>query len=106
MPHFPPSRLVWAALLLLLTACSLVVERRSQQCETDGDCAQFNNGSVCQQGACVLASQGTCFSGEPTKPEQFRNRCTTADCLPFDNCARVGLCGSASLPALVAPPAP
>jgi hypothetical protein len=44
------------------------------------------------------AEAGPCqtggFAGDPTTNEQFLNRCTTAECLPFDNCAKLGICGS------------
>ena len=33
-----------------------------------------------------------CFNGTPSSPDQFANACTTATAIPFDNCARLGLC--------------
>lgn len=43
-----------------------------------------------------------CFEGTPTTNEQFLNACSHADCVPFDNCARLGVCDGA-LPG-VSPP--
>jgi hypothetical protein len=41
------------------------------------------------------------FAGNPTTNDQFLNRCTTAECIPFDNCAKLGLCSDAGfLPAI------
>jgi hypothetical protein len=48
----------------------------------------------------------TCFSGTPTTDAEFFNQCTNATCVEFDNCARLGLCNGAALPALIDPPAP
>ncbi|TKD03307.1 hypothetical protein [Polyangium fumosum] len=100
----------------LVGACNLLVEGATDQCTTDADCNKFGNGSVCQQGVCVAkggsgSSSGSggsgggeaCFSGEPTKDEQYLNQCTDATCVDFDNCARLGLCDGAALPPLVEP---
>ncbi|MGD0673869.1 MAG: hypothetical protein ABSC94_00530 [Polyangiaceae bacterium] len=49
-----------------------------------------------------------CFSGTPTTDLQFFNQCTTATCVPYDNCQELNLCpdgGDASLPPLVPPDA-
>jgi hypothetical protein len=102
----------------LLGACSVLVESATDQCKTDADCNHFGNGSVCKEGLCVLPGGSTssssgsggggeaCFSGTPTKDEEYLNQCTTAECVEFDNCARLGLCNGAALPALVDPPPP
>ncbi len=111
------AALVLLAMTVLAGACNLVVEGATDQCSSDADCSKFGNGSVCQQGLCVAkssASSGTggggggesCFSGTPTKDEDYLNTCTNATCVEFDNCARLGLCDGAALPPLVAPPAP
>lgn len=36
-----------------------------------------------------------CFEGTPTTNDQFLNACTPAECTPFDNCARLGICDDA-----------
>jgi hypothetical protein len=51
-----------------------------------------------------------CTPKAPVTQDDFLNeKCTNAQCLSFDNCARVGLCpgvdgGDGGLPALVDPP--
>ncbi|RYE84326.1 MAG: hypothetical protein EOO75_18250 [Myxococcales bacterium] len=94
-----------AALMTAAGACSLVVEQRDRQCASDGDCARLSPGSVCRDEVCV-APASTCASGEPTTPAQFLNRCTGAQCIPFDNCARLGLCNGQPRPARLDPPSP
>ena len=79
------------------------------QCSADTDCARFETGNtayaVCSQGICVDSGLGPkgCFSGTPTTTIQYLNACTAAQSMPFDNCARLGLCGAAALPAPTAP---
>lgn len=109
-----------AACALLLAAlaasgaCSLLVESGADQCKTDAECSAFGDYSVCNAGICVKPSpvhdagsdggdEGGCFTGKPTTDPEFFNQCTDAGCEPFDNCARLGLCGGASLPPLVSP---
>lgn len=110
------------ALALGAAGCNLLVEGASDQCKSDGECERFNNGSVCRDGVCVSdggsggttgnggggsgGSGATCFAGKPTKDVEYLNACTDADCEPFDNCERLGLCAGDTLPALVDPPAP
>jgi hypothetical protein len=45
-----------------------------------------------------------CFRGTPSTDTDFFNTCTSSQYLPFDNCARLGLCHGETLP-LVPPPA-
>jgi len=126
--HWVLVTMVVAAIATSFGACNLVVESQADQCTADADCNKFNNGSVCTQGLCVIVSSSsssgaggeggtagaggmgggapTCFSGTPTKDVDFFNACTNATCVEFDNCARLGLCNGAALPALVDPPAP
>lgn len=49
-------------------------------------------------GASGGGSGGACALPAPTCPDNL--------CVPFDNCARLGLCAGATLPPLVAPPKP
>jgi len=89
-----------------------MVDRGMVQCSVDTDCARFETGAtlhaVCSQGVCVNSQLGPkgCFSGTPTTTAQYLNACTTALNIPFDNCAKLGLCGTgAVLPDPVPPPA-
>jgi hypothetical protein len=98
-----------ALMLPITSACSVMIDRNMVQCSTDHDCAKFETGNtahaVCSQGVCVNSGLGPkgCFSGTPTTTLQYLNACTTAQYMPFDNCARLGLCGAAALPASAAP---
>jgi hypothetical protein len=89
------------ALLLFSTlsfvGCSLLVNHDGQQCKTDADCAQFGSHPYCQNGVCVPSGLGPpgCFYGDPQTAAQFSNGCTTAQCMPFDNCSRLGECSNA-----------
>ncbi len=88
--------------------CSLAIHDAEDQCSADADCARFDGAAVCRAGVCVASGLGPpgCFAGEPASDAQFRRRCTDAQCVAFDNCGRLGLCGAApALPALT-PPAP
>ena len=88
----------------MTVACSVVIDRSSVQCSTDLDCAKFETGNtahaVCSQNICVNSGLGPkgCFSGTPATTAQYLNACTTAQNLPFNNCARLGLCGATPLP--------
>ncbi len=82
-------------------ACSLVVESRSTQCQTDDDCSGFENARCDVAGGVCLAREtsGTagcigaegCFSCEPTVQVEFLTACTDAECIPFDNAQLEGL---------------
>lgn len=110
--------------LVATGACSLLVESKTDQCQTNTDCAKFGAYSVCSDGVCTKPSGtgGTgggssssssgaggsgddagCFLGTPATDPQFLNQCTDAGCEPFDNCARLGLCDDAGLPPLLSP---
>lgn len=124
------NRILTSALLLVaVAACSLIVDPKAEQCSGPGDCAKFS-GTVCAQGFCVSSSALVDGGGEPNNPdadasgsdgeagavdagcvpqtstpdELANDTCTNADCVPFDNCARLGVCDG-GLPALVVPPA-
>lgn len=99
------------ASLAVTTACSFVVDSNPTQCSVDNDCAHFGGHPLCQDGVCVASGLGPadCFFGEPTTQDQFANRCTTAQTLQFDNCARLQLCDDSSLSAAmgtIVPPTP
>jgi len=92
-----------AVVLPFTCACSLMLDRNIKQCATDLDCATFETGdtayAVCSQGVCVNSGLGPkgCFSGTPTATIDYLNACTTAQNMPFDNCARLGLCVAGAL---------
>jgi hypothetical protein len=122
-----PRLLVLAAALAStsVVACSLILDKNKDQCATNGDCAKFGAGFTCNAGVCSKPTTGTDSSVDPdgalpdgalpdggcvpkvpkSSREDFLNEaCTDSTCVPFDNCARLGLCGDATLPALVDPP--
>ncbi len=82
----------------------------------DGGCARFGAGFACTGGVCVSgdgggaldgrAPDGGCLPKEPktSDPDFLNEKCTNATCIPFDNCARLGICDDAGLPELIAPP--
>ena len=88
----------------------MMIDRDMVQCKTDVDCAKFETGdtayAICSQGVCVNSGLGPrdCFSGTPATTIQYLNACTAAQNMPFDNCARLGLCGAAALPPDPSPP--
>ncbi|HSO00374.1 MAG TPA: hypothetical protein VLS89_18910, partial [Candidatus Nanopelagicales bacterium] len=88
--------------------CSVIIEGRTDQCSTDADCEAFGGYPRCTEGVCVArgASPPGCYPYEPTETPEYINHCTESECAPFDNCARLGLCGGARLPPLSPPPEP
>ena len=78
-------------LLLILSAsgCSLLVDHNSAQCTKDDDCLRFGGHPSCQNGVCVPSGLGPegCVIGTPTQQTDYLNACSTAQCVPFDNCA-------------------
>jgi hypothetical protein len=96
-----------ASLLMASAACSVLLDHTAAQCQTDGDCARFGEHPTCQGGVCVpsgLGPQG-CFYGTPQAQADFENQCSTAACVPFDSCSRMGLCdGASDLDAALIPP--
>jgi ABC-type phosphate transport system substrate-binding protein len=99
-----------AALLASAGACSVLLDRSAAQCQTDADCSQFGSHPYCQSGVCVSSGLGPsdCYFGTPQSQSNFQNQCTTAQCLSFDNCSRLGLCNGATDgdAGLVSPPVP
>src|SRR5271165_6032919 len=110
----PASRraaaLLTVAAILASAACTALVDREAAQCRSDSDCASFGGHPYCQAGVCVASGlvPANCFYGTPSQPSDFLNQCTQAQCLSFDNCQRLGICGGASQmdAALVSPPVP
>jgi hypothetical protein len=104
------TRGVATALLLGCGACTLLLDHSATQCHADSDCEAFGNHPYCENGACVPSGlqPRDCFYGTPRRPQDFLNQCSTAQCLSFDNCGRLDLCGDASNlgAALKTPPPP
>jgi hypothetical protein len=102
-------RILGAIVCGSLAGCTMLVDADPLQCRTDADCAAFGNHPVCgPAGACVSSGLGPpgCFFGPPQSQSDFANACTTAHCVAFDNCNRLGLCQSGStLPDALVPPA-
>lgn len=101
-----PGRALAAALLSACAACTLLVDRNSVQCHSDSDCAKFGAHPYCRSGVCVASGLGPsdCFYGSPAQPHEFLNQCSTAQCLSFDNCARLGICHADFNEPLIMPP--
>jgi ABC-type phosphate transport system substrate-binding protein len=101
----------WMAVCLLVStaACSVILHHDASQCDTDTDCEKFGSHPSCQNGVCVSSGLGPAACvyfappATPQQPEDFRNQCSTATCVPFD-CERLGVCGDAG-PPLVPPEA-
>ena len=95
--------------LLASAGCSLILDRSTAQCHTDDDCTRFGGHPLCQGGVCVPSGLGPegCFAGTPQSQSDYLNACSVAACVPFDNCARLGMCDPmATLPATVDPTNP
>lgn len=92
-------------LSMAAVGCSLVVENRTTQCETDADCRKFAAQPLCIEGVCVESGLGPkgCFFGTPKTDVEHLTACSTG-CLDFDNCARLGLCNGEALPAILPRP--
>ena len=89
-----------------VAGCSLLLDRSASQCSTDDDCTRFGGHPHCQQGVCVPSGLGPdgCFEGTPMTQSDYLNACSTAANVPFDNCARLGMCDAMTpLPATVDP---
>lgn len=92
---------------LFFAACSVLLDHDKTQCSTDSDCEHFGGHPYCVSGVCEASGLGPadCFLGTPMGSADFANQCSVATCGAFDNCARLGLCGSNDMvPAAVNPP--
>lgn len=89
------NRLLAVLLPLALGGCSLLVDHGSAQCQTDADCARLGGHPTCQNNVCVSSGLGPegCVIATPQSQTDYLNACTTAACVPFNNCERLGLCG-------------
>lgn len=96
--------------LLGATACNVVLDRDANQCTVDADCEKFGGLPVCESNVCVasgLGPEGCVNTAAPASQADYLNACSTSKCVPFDNCARLGLCtDGVSLPAARTPSNP
>ena len=97
-------------LATLITACSLLLDTGRDQCQSDSDCDFISKQHTCQAGLCSDLGPRGCYAGTPNSmnpdelQKQFKNQCSRATVVPFDNCVRLGMCGSASsLPPTIMP---
>ena len=92
------ARATVLSLSVVCAACSILLDRGSTQCQSDADCGHFGAHPFCRGGVCAPSGLGPqdCAFGPPQQPGDFLNGCSTAQCLSFDNCQRLGLCDDAS----------
>jgi ABC-type phosphate transport system substrate-binding protein len=101
------------SLATLIAACSVLFDTRRDQCESDTDCDFINKQYTCQAGLCSDLGPRGCNAGTPssTNPDtlqlQFKNQCSRAQVVPFDDCGRLGMCHPTTdqLPPTIAPTA-
>lgn len=84
-------------------ACSVVLDKEENQCNVDADCEKFGSFPTCSADHVCVASglgpEGCVNTTNPQSQTDYLNACSTSKCVPFDNCARLGLCDSnATLP--------
>jgi hypothetical protein len=103
-------KIAWMTLTVVLfsaaAGCSFVLDPESNQCRADADCVKFGGHPTCEAGVCVASGLGPegCVIDPPATQSDYLNACTTSKYVAFDNCARLGLCGSSmSLPLPVDP---
>jgi hypothetical protein len=100
------SAFAFIPLLCAASGCSVLIDDGTAQCSTDTDCLRFGGNPYCRNHVCVPSGLGPegCVTTEPIDQNDYLNACSTASCVPFDNCKRLGLCGaSATEPAPVDP---
>jgi hypothetical protein len=64
-------RLFWIGTSILLfttAACSLILDRSSDQCSTNADCAKFGATAICRDSVCVAGGDSGSFDAPPTGP--------------------------------------
>src|SRR5687768_14484704 len=99
-------RFIQIIALFAASGCSLILNNDSAQCVTDEDCVRFGGHPFCQNGVCVPSGLGPegCTVTKTGKQTDYLNACSAASCVPFDNCGRLGLCGTKpTAPATVDP---
>lgn len=85
-------------LATLITACSLLLDTGRDQCQSDSDCDFISKQHTCQAGLCSDLGPRGCYAGTPSSTDpaelqkQFKNQCSRASVVPFDNCVRLGMC--------------
>lgn len=86
-------------------ACSFLLDHGTTQCQVDSDCLNLGVQPSCKSGVCVNTGI-PCFDGVPDASIDFYNRCGIGQgqCLQFNDCARLGVCGDDDLPDIIPPP--
>lgn len=99
-----------APLLLAGAGCTVALDRDDKQCSVNADCEKFGGFPTCENNVCVasgLGPEGCINTSDPKNQSEYLNACSTSKCVPFDNCARLGLCTDGqALPAARAPSNP
>lgn len=74
------------------SACTFVLDSKSNQCNIDSDCSNFAGFPSCQNGVCVASNLGPpgCIATEPMKQMDYLNACTTSKFVKYDNCDQIG----------------
>src|SRR5207248_1524287 len=108
-----PRRTMIAAFALTAAsaACTLLLDRSKEQCSTNADCiGHLGAGATCVDSVCTggsgpgtdgggtdgqadgqaEAAPGPDACGTPTNNDELLNACTNAQCVPFDNCDKLG----------------
>lgn len=89
-----------AAIALAIASCTLIIERRGTQCDTDADCSGFPH-AACDEKKHVCVDI-TCAAGDcvcnPTTSNEILNGCPRGLCSPFDNGRVKGLLADGGLP--------
>ncbi|MFT3766083.1 MAG: hypothetical protein QM820_11285 [Minicystis sp.] len=89
-----------AIIAAAVASCTLLIETRTSQCESNADCAHFPN-AACDtaQHLCVdkECAGGQCVCN-PETPTDILNGCPKGECSPFDNTRVPGLGPDGGLP--------
>jgi hypothetical protein len=88
------TMILTVALSGAVLGCSFILDPQSNQCRIDADCTKFGGHPTCEAGVCVASGLGPegCVIDPPVTQRDYLNACSTSKCVPFDNCARLGIC--------------
>src|SRR5215467_7717628 len=110
LPRWSRTVLCLGMLATLIAACSVLFDTGRNQCQSDTDCDVFSKQYTCQAGLCSDLGPRGCYAGTPssTDPDtlqsQFKNQCSRAQVVPFDDCGRLGMCHPTDLlPSTITP---
>jgi hypothetical protein len=105
-----PAARCWLLVLIFSgNSCTFLIDADRVRCTQDTDCWKFDaTFPICRDAVCVssgLGPKGCALAGGGATSDELANSCSQSSCIPFDNCARPGLCNGEVLPALIEPPA-